>query len=155
MTLLLHTNVLSQDCEVLLHGIQDWYISIEKDSAFVSIPFPGIIQKVPDDFKMYDSLSTKLKDITSELMLKDSVLYWGAKEVSMPKNIKVLEVYGGYRSFNTLLVLCRTTDTVKETQMRPPFFATEFFVFSTNSPIVSNVYYLDFSPPYEHTIYVR
>lgn len=33
----------SQECDILLDGIQDWYINIEKESAFVNIPFEGII----------------------------------------------------------------------------------------------------------------
>lgn len=62
------------------------------------------------------------------------MLYWQSSIVLMPKNIKALEVYGGYRALNTVIVLCRTTETIKETQMRPPFFCYRVFC-------VLNTYY--------------
>jgi hypothetical protein len=90
-------------------------------------------------------------DVKRRLSLKSALLYFDDKAVALPQEVKMREVWAAVLWNGWVLCLGRTSNTDKEANDTPPFFASELVAFRPLDR-KATVRYLTFSPPGKTTI---
>jgi hypothetical protein len=93
----------------------------------------------------------KRLDVRPRLLVKSDLLHFDGQTVELPRGVKMREVWAAVLWNGWVLCLGRTSNTDKQANDKPPFFASELIAFR---PVdrKATVHYLTFHPPGDSTI---
>jgi hypothetical protein len=92
-------------------------------------------------------------DVRPRLAIKADGLYFDGRSVEMPRNMKMRNIWDAVLWNGWVLCLGRTSNTDREANDKPPFFASELVAFNA-ADRRATVRYLSFNPPSETAIQI-
>jgi hypothetical protein len=106
----------------------------------------------PLDWTAVREKMTKLS-VKDRLAVKSEGLHFDGRAVDLPRGVKMRSIWEAVLWNGWVLCLGRTSNTDKEANDRPPFFASELVAFKSAKP-QALVRYLTFSPASETAIQI-